>query len=143
VHADSVTVSSGTRRAFIVDLTDSPDLYPLAGVLAAISPGTSQIRGAYQVVHKESDRRAETVRLARSLGASVRLSTEALTIDGTRAPRPLELADLTDHRLVMSAAVGALAASGVSHLGSAETAGKSYPGFWDALRQLGAEVHGR
>ena len=124
----------------MVDLTDAPDLYPLAGVLAAVTPGRSRLRGAPHVVHKESDRRAETGRLARAFGARVETDAMGLSIEGTSTPSRVTLPDLADHRLLMSAAVGALAADGPSQLGPAEAVGKSFPGFWDALRELGAEV---
>jgi 3-phosphoshikimate 1-carboxyvinyltransferase len=138
----SVAVGAGRPRPFTVDLTDSPDLYPLAGVLAALTPGTSRLRGAAQVVHKESDRRAGTARLARAFGARVRTNAGGLTIEGTDSPRRVSLTDLTDHRLLMSAAVGALAADGPSRLGPAEAVDKSFPGFWESMRALGAEVDG-
>jgi 3-phosphoshikimate 1-carboxyvinyltransferase len=137
---DAVTVASGTRRAFSVDLTDAPDLYPLAGVLAATAQGSSRLRGAPHIVHKESDRRAGTVRLARALGARARESPGMLAIEGTETARALDLTDLTDHRLVMSAAVGALAAKEPSRIGDAAAVGKSFPGFWTTLARVGAGV---
>ncbi|HYB79449.1 MAG TPA: 3-phosphoshikimate 1-carboxyvinyltransferase [Thermoplasmata archaeon] len=135
-HPDGATVTGGNRRPFRIDLTDAPDLYPLAGVLAATVPGRSNVLGASHVVAKESDRRAGTVRLARQLGARVRSSRAGLVIDGTASPRAISLTHETDHRMVMSAAVGALAAGLPSHVGRAESVRKSYPGFWDALTEL-------
>jgi 3-phosphoshikimate 1-carboxyvinyltransferase len=137
---DSVTVQAGTPRPFSVDLTPSPDLYPLAGVLAATLPGRSRLRGAAHAVHKESDRRAETARLAAAFGARVRDGANRLEIEGRGPLRPVRLSALTDHRVVMSAAVGALAASAPSRIGAAEAVRKSFPEFWRTLRTLGAEV---
>jgi len=130
------TVSGGTPKAFRVDLTDAPDLYPLAGVLAATSPGASHIVGAEHAVLKESDRKAGTALLARCLGAEVESTSYGLCIRGTRRPRAFDLRRLSDHRLVMSAAVGALAAEGDSILGEKEAVRKSFPGFWDAFAIL-------
>jgi 3-phosphoshikimate 1-carboxyvinyltransferase len=135
----TVTVRAGRLRPFSVDLTGSPDLYPLAGVLAACIPGTSRLRGAPHVVHKESNRRIETARLASAFGARVRPSPSGLSITGHGIPRAVDLRYLSDHRLVMSAAVGAVAASGTSRIGRAEAVRKSFPGFWEALSQLAAE----
>jgi 3-phosphoshikimate 1-carboxyvinyltransferase len=132
----ATTVAPGVPRPFSVDLTDSPDLYPLAGVLAATIPGTSRLRGAAQVVHKESNRRLETARLARAFGAKVRASGGALTIEGRGRLRAVNLRNLSDHRIVMSAAVGALAASGPSRIGEAEAVRKSFPDFWRVLDEL-------
>lgn len=130
------TVRHRDRKAFSVSLTDAPDLYPLAGVLAATARGTSRLEGAGQVVAKESDRRSETVRLARTMGATVRESSGVLSIRGTDRPRPIVLRAARDHRILMSAAVGALAASGPSTLADADAVGKSFPGFWKVLARL-------
>lgn len=136
----TVTVRRGTPRSFSIDLTPCPDLYPLAGVLAASIPGRSRLLGASQVVHKESDRRAETARLAASLGARVRDVGGGLSIEGREELRPLNLPHLTDHRMVMSAAIGALAATGPSQIGEVLAVRKSFPGFWKILEELGGEV---
>jgi 3-phosphoshikimate 1-carboxyvinyltransferase len=141
-EADSVTVS-GIRpgHGFEVDLSDAPDLYPLAGVLASFArEGTSELRGAEHVRFKESDRREETVRLARALGAHVRETPTGVEIRGADRPSSLAIKDSQDHRVVMSAAVGALAASGRSTIADARAVAKSFPAFWSTLESLGAEV---
>ncbi|MGI0071254.1 MAG: 3-phosphoshikimate 1-carboxyvinyltransferase [Thermoplasmata archaeon] len=134
--SDGAVVEGGSLRAFTVDLTSAPDLYPLAGVLAASIHGRSRLRGAAHVVHKESDRRAGTQTLAEAMGAEVRWERGALTIRGASRPRGFRLRHLTDHRLVMSAAVGALAGDVESVVGDASAVTKSYPGFWEALATL-------
>jgi 3-phosphoshikimate 1-carboxyvinyltransferase len=135
---------SGRRlRPFRVDLTPCPDLYPLAGALAAVTPGESRLTGAPHVIHKESDRRLETARLARAFGARVRASQAGLRIAGAARPRAARLRGMTDHRMVMSAAVAALVADGPSEIDGAETVCKSFPQFWAVLGRLGAEVERR
>ncbi len=133
---NGATVSGRTTTPFRVDLTDTPDLYPLAGVLAATTPGLSRIVGAENVVLKESDRRTGTVLLARRLGAAVESTSRGLRIRGTPRPRAIDLRNLLDHRLVMSAAVGALPASRDSIVGQREAVRKSFPGFWTAFAGL-------
>ncbi|MGD0250667.1 MAG: 3-phosphoshikimate 1-carboxyvinyltransferase, partial [Thermoplasmata archaeon] len=134
------TVRPGALRPFRIDLTDAPDLYPLAGVVAAAIPGRSEIRGASHVVAKESDRRAGTRRLARALGARVTTSTQGLVVEGTRRLKPFSLRGELDHRMVMSAAVGALASSGPCTIEDGNAVGKSFPEFWDALRRVAEGV---
>jgi len=136
VRRDGATVEGGTLRPFSVDLTGAPDLYPLAGVLAAAIPGTSELRGAPQVVHKESDRRAETVTLVRKMGADARPTKRGLSVRGTARPRGFRLPGLTDHRIVMSAAVAARAAASPSEIGDARAVAKSFPDFWNVLASL-------
>jgi len=133
LHDDGATVAGPLTEGVRVDLTDAPDLYPLVAVIAASIARPSELRGAAHVVHKESDRRAGAVRLACAMGASAAVRGERLRIRGARRLRPLRLTDLDDHRLVMSAAVAACAASGPSVLGDARAVAKSFPTFWTVL----------
>jgi 3-phosphoshikimate 1-carboxyvinyltransferase len=138
----SASVRGPLARPFSVDLTASPDLYPLAGALAAVLPGRSHLRGAAHVVFKESNRRAATESLIRGLGGSCSGSRTDLTVRGVDRPRALRLRGLDDHRLVMSAAVAATVAVGPSSLGDARAVRKSFPRFWTELRRLGISVTG-
>jgi 3-phosphoshikimate 1-carboxyvinyltransferase len=138
---DGATVEGSLRDRFAADLTASPDLYPLAGVVAATVPGTSELRGADHVVLKESDRRAATIALVRAMGAEARRTVHGLAIRGTTRPRALRVRDLSDHRLVMSAGVGALVGPRPSIVGDASAVSKSFPEYWatlSALREGGA-----
>jgi 3-phosphoshikimate 1-carboxyvinyltransferase len=133
---DGAAVRGGRRRPFRLSLTSSPDLYPLAGVLAATAVGESRLLGAPQIEAKESNRRLETARLARAMGASVRSVRGGLAIRGAPRVRRFALRGLSDHRIVMSAAVGALVAEGPCTLADASAVAKSFPGFFDALGAL-------
>ncbi len=137
---DRVTVTGGEHLPFRIALTGSPDLYPLAGVLAATANGVSAIEGAPQVAFKESDRRTETLALVRSMGASGALTERALLVRGTARPRGRPRRTFRDHRLVMSAAVGALAADRPVEIGEATAVEKSYPGFWNDLARISEGV---
>jgi 3-phosphoshikimate 1-carboxyvinyltransferase len=132
-------VSAGSLRPFTIDLTSAPDLYPLAGVLAALAPGTSVLKGAAHVALKESDRRRSTTLVVRALGGRARVTRQGLRVEGTKTPRAFDLRELSDHRLVMSAAVAALAPAGTCRVGDAGAVRKSFPGFWDAMRALTPE----
>lgn len=134
--SDGVRVGGRLLRGFRVDLTEAPDLYPLLVVLAVYAPRPSEIVGAPHVISKESDRRAGSIRLATSFGARARWSSGRLRIEPPSVPRAVHFAGLRDHRLVMSAAVGALGAKGVSVIGDARAVRKSYPRFWSDLHAL-------
>ena len=132
-----VTVTGPVRSPVHVDLTSAPDLLPLVGVLAAAVPDRSTLVGAGQARLKESDRRRETTRLVRSLGGRVRTPADRIEIEGAGRWAGFRYDGATDHRMVMSAAVAALGARGRSEIRSATSVEKSYPGFWEALGQLG------
>jgi 3-phosphoshikimate 1-carboxyvinyltransferase len=132
-----VRVAGPLTQPTSVDLTDAPDLFPLVAVLAALIPGGhSRLRGAPHLQFKESDRRVQSVSLARAVGAHVSQLPSQVDVLGTDSPQSLNLPSLTDHRLVMSAAIAGLAGSAPSRIGQAEAVSKSFPGFWSALRAL-------
>ena len=132
----STVVRGGERRPFRASFDGTPDLFPLAGVLAAAAPGTSRLDGGTHVAAKESDRRAETVRLVRGMGGRARLTARSLLIEGARRVRAVRLSGAADHRIVMSAAVGALAGDGPSRISDARAVRKSFPDFWSTFDRL-------
>ncbi|HTT35590.1 MAG TPA: 3-phosphoshikimate 1-carboxyvinyltransferase [Thermoplasmata archaeon] len=138
--ASGATVRGPLSGGFDVDLTSAPDLYPLVGALAATRPERSILRGARHVVLKESDRRTATIELVRALGGRARSTRAGLEIRGTRGRRAPTLPPSTDHRVVMSGAIAALAGDGPVRVGDAGCVAKSFPGFWSALASLGTEV---
>ncbi len=127
-------------RPFRADLDASPDLAPLLAVLASFGRGVSRLTGGAQLVHKESDRRRGTEALVRSLGARLRRSREEWAIQGPPSVRRLRRLTLSDHRLLFSAAVAALALPEPSTLGPGSAAAKSYPRFFQDLAGLGVAV---
>lgn len=136
-RGSSVSVRGPLRRGVRMDLTRSPDLYPLLGALAALVPGaSSRLSGAPHLKHKESDRLAETVRLVRAVGGRAVRQRGALRIMGSPRPKALHLTSLSDHRLVMSACVAALAGPTASRIGDARAVRKSFPGFWTTLAHV-------
>ncbi len=137
---DGASVGAGERRPFVWDFTRSPDLLPLAGVLAALTPGPSRLRGAGHAAFKESDRRATTALLARSLGARTRVTRDEIEIVGRSPPRSLRRTDLADHRLFLSALVAALTLPEPSILGPSESAAKSFPTFRTAFGSAGVRM---
>ena len=133
----SATVSGSLDRGVDADLTDAPDLLPLLAVLAALVPGkTSHLRGARHVLHKESDRFRGARSLAQQLGARTRGRPGHLEVTGGDPPRAIRWRGPPDHRLVMSAAVGAVALAGRSRIYRATSVSKSYPAFWQDLARL-------
>ena len=122
---------------FVADVSDTPDLAPLLGVMASFVPGTSRLRGIRRLVHKESDRLRGTRDLVRALGATARREGDELVIHGPPTRSKIHLPGLEDHRMVLSAAVAAAALPGPSQVGQAEAVAKSYPDFFAHLRSLG------
>jgi 3-phosphoshikimate 1-carboxyvinyltransferase len=117
------------------------DEIPIACALAARARGTTRIRDAEELRHKESDRIASMAAVLRAFGVACDERSDGLEITGR--DDALTAADVDsrgDHRIAMTASVLALLASGPSRVRDAACIATSYPKFVATLRALGARV---
>jgi 3-phosphoshikimate 1-carboxyvinyltransferase len=127
---------TGEIRGVTADLADVSELTPVLTALAALASGPSVFTGIGHQRAQECDRLAALAGEIGALGGDVAELPEGLAI----RPRPLRadgtiFASHDDHRLVMAAAVLALAVPGL-RVRSAATVGKTFPGFtgaWAAM----------
>jgi 3-phosphoshikimate 1-carboxyvinyltransferase len=134
-----------TRRSELagvtVDVGDTPDLLPTIAVLGAAADGTTRIENAEHVRYKETDRVAAMADALERLGASVEEERDSLTIHGRESD--LESAIVhgrRDHRIIMALAVAGLVADGETTITDANHVDVSFPGFFDVLERLGADI---
>lgn len=127
----------GTLRPFDYDVTNSPDIAPILAVLAAFANGTSIITGGSQLKDKESDRRLAIVRLASEIGAQAVDDGTKIVITGPGKKKSLNLLDISDHRVFMSAVVAAMSMPEPSLLSDCNSVAKSYPGFLEDMTGIG------
>lgn len=132
-----ITATRSVLRAFTIDATDSPDLFPPLAALAAMCDGTSRIRGVGRLQHKESNRADAIADVMATMGINVRFHDNDMLITGSR-PHGAVVSSHNDHRMAMMAAVMATCATGPVTITGAEAVAKSYPGFYDDLARLGA-----
>lgn len=114
------------------------DELPVLCVAMLFADGTSRIRGAAELRHKETDRLRAMGRVLRAAGAPHEEYEDGFKIHGSPgfSPEGALYASEHDHRIAMSAAVLALMGSGPSRVRDAECTAISYPSFWDDLRVL-------
>jgi 3-phosphoshikimate 1-carboxyvinyltransferase len=137
---NQIAIRKSGLRAFDFDATESPDLFPPLVALAAYCEGVSTIKGVSRLAHKESDRgKALSAEFAR-MNISVRTDDDMMFVTGGR-PSAAHIDSHDDHRIAMAAAVAALGAEGKVHIRDSHCVAKSYPGFFDDLRTLGAVIH--
>ena len=124
-----------------IDLSDCPDLGPILIAMGCFCSGTTVIRNAGRLRIKESDRiEAMRCELAK-MGGRVSAAGDTVTIGGCALHAPAEpLEGHNDHRIVMSLAVAALGAGLPAEIRGAQAVAKSWPGFFDAMKKLGAKV---
>lgn len=112
------------------------DELPILALAGAMARGETEIRDAAELRVKESDRVASTGAALRALGASVDELSDGLVVHGGAALRGAACSSHGDHRLAMMLAVAGLVAEGETVIEGAESAGKSYPEFWEDLGRL-------
>jgi 3-phosphoshikimate 1-carboxyvinyltransferase len=134
----SVMVSQSWLRAISVDLADAIDLLPTMAVLAAVADGTSEFTGIARARLKESNRVSAIKEELGKMGIRTIEEEDKLSVVGGR-PRGAIIDSHGDHRLAM--AFGVLGASiGYTTIGGAESVTKTYPDFWQVLKELGCQV---
>ena len=138
--ADLVVRSSALRA---VDLSPAEtaaaiDEIPILALAAAAAAGTTRIRGAGELRHKESDRIAGIADGLIALGAQVRVLGDDIEIEGGRRLRGAVTETLDDHRLAMTFAIAGLIAEGETIVRRPGSAAISYPGFFRELEGVRA-----
>ena len=155
----NITVQRAPLRAFSVDASNCPDLFPIISVLAAFCQGTSRIAGLSRLANKESDRGSAILNMLRQMGVDVHRENDELVISGyslaqrllgqqahgsagqstvqadgqaSRVPGLLKGGDYTshhDHRMVMALKVASLGADGPIVIDDEACVQKSFPSF--------------
>lgn len=117
------------------------DELPVLFVAAALAEGVTEIRGAEELRHKESDRIATMASELGRMGAWIQEAPDGVRIQGIgcgKAP-PLKGGGFTshgDHRVAMSLAVAALLADGPVQIDQADSIETSFPEFESKLLEL-------
>lgn len=119
-------------------LADCPDLAPVMFALAAHFGG-AKFCGVSRLAFKESDRTASMAAELAKFGARVQVSGDEAEIISSGLHKPCEpLCSHGDHRVVM--ALSALCSVYGGTVKGAEAVNKSFNGYFDHLRSLGADI---
>ncbi|MGK2849621.1 MAG: 3-phosphoshikimate 1-carboxyvinyltransferase [Candidatus Limnocylindrales bacterium] len=138
-----LTVRSSDLRAIDIgpaDVAAAIDEIPILCLAAARARGTTTIRDAGELRHKESDRIAGIASGLRAMGARIEVDGDDLRIEGNGgAPlRGAATDSLDDHRLAMTFAIAGLIATDHTTIERPGSAAISYPGFFDDLQGVRA-----
>ena len=136
-----LTVRSSDLHAIEIgpaEVAAAIDEIPILCLAASQAQGTTVIRGAGELRHKESDRLAGIAAGLRALGADVRVDGDDLRIAGPTILHGAATDSLDDHRLAMTFAVAGLIADGRTVVSRPASAAISYPGFFDELERVQA-----
>ena len=122
-----------------IDLSDCPDLAPIAFVVAAEKNGAT-FTGTERLKIKESDRAAVMAEELAKFGARVDVFDDYVVVHKAELhASSKEIRSHNDHRIAMSLAVLMTKYGGV--LDGAEAVKKSFPDFFDVMKRAGAKVY--
>jgi 3-phosphoshikimate 1-carboxyvinyltransferase len=112
------------------------DELPIMAVIATQAQGTTVIRDAFELRHKETDRIKVVVSNLRKMGARIGELEDGMAIDGGTELEGAEITTYGDHRLAMAFAVAGLVAKGETIIRDAECVSTSHPSFWEDLDSI-------
>lgn len=140
IESKGIKVHKSDLMAFEFDATDCPDLFPPLVALAANGKGISKIKGVSRLMHKESNRAISLQQEFGKMGVKIVLEEDVMMIEAVSEIIGTKVHSHNDHRIAMSCAVAGLVANGETQIEKAEAINKSYPGFFNDLKKLGADV---
>lgn len=121
-----------------LDISDCPDLGPILFALAAMKNG-AVFTGTERLKAKESDRGMAMHEELTKLGGGLIFGSNTITVPKQILQyRNVPLSGHNDHRIVMAMSVVLSKTGGA--IEGAEAIRKSYPGFFEDIKSLGAEV---
>ncbi|MBI3931091.1 MAG: 3-phosphoshikimate 1-carboxyvinyltransferase [Chloroflexi bacterium] len=135
---NSVTIKKARLKAIKANLSDCIDLLPTVAVLAAAADGVSEFSGIERARLKESNRPSALREGLEGMGIKVTEESNKLSITGSPA-RGSVIDSRGDHRIAMAFSLLGLVAGGTI-INDAECVSKTYPEFWEILKQLGGKV---
>jgi 3-phosphoshikimate 1-carboxyvinyltransferase len=132
------------RMPAVIDGSQMQDAVPTLAVLAAFNETPVRFVGISNLRVKECDRiSALSTELNRIRPGLAREEGDDLVVnaDPSLAAQvlPARIETYADHRIAMSFALAGLKIRGIEVL-DPDCVGKTYPGYWDALRSLGVEL---
>lgn len=121
-----------------IHIGDCPDLGPILFAIAAAKYG-GVFSGTKRLKIKESDRAEAMAEELKKFGTSIRVYDDSVVVypESFHAPTEL-LSGHNDHRIVMALSILLTLTGG--EIDGAEAISKSYPAFFENLRELGIKV---
>ncbi len=132
-----ITAEQSELEGVDVDASDIPDLVPTIAVLAAVAKGKTTIYNAEHLRIKEIDRIEGCYANLRSLGVDVEKRRDGLIIRGGKIGSGT-VDSFGDHRMALAFSLLGLVTDVT--VKNAEVVSVSFPGYFDALKNLGARL---
>lgn len=122
-----------------LDLSNSPDLAQTIAVTCLGLGIKCDLTGLHTLRIKETDRLLALKNEMEKLGGKVEITTDSLFLHpAENLTSGIKIATYKDHRMAL--AFAPLALKVPLEIGEAEVVSKSFPGFWEVLKNLGFSV---
>ena len=141
----NITAQRAPLKAFSVDESNCPDLFPIIAVLASFCQGTSRLAGVGRLANKESDRAKAIIEMLTQMGVKAHVEGDEMIIEGHSLAQRLLNKQLLksgsytshhDHRMVMALKVAELGADGPITIDDESCVAKSFPQFHETFGQM-------
>lgn len=125
----------------ILDLNGTPDLAPALCVAFCLAGIRFRFENVAHLRHKETDRMSALATELKKLGYLLWTASDSMGWDGENCEPEAQptISTYSDHRMAMAFAPAAVRFSGL-RIEHPEVVGKSFPRYWDALRNLGFHI---
>lgn len=126
------------NEVYVLNLNGTPDLVPALAVAFCCAGVRFRFEGVAHLRHKETDRMGALVAELAKLGYLLSPESDALSWLGQRckAEKIPEISTYSDHRMAMAMAPAAIV-HGPLIIRSPEVVRKSFPDYWQNLKELG------
>ena len=132
-------INSNTPKQLVFHLASNPDLAQTIAVSCFGLGIGCQLTGLHTLKIKETDRLVALQTELTKLGAEVQVTSEALLLQPAASIKSnIVISTYQDHRMAM--AFAPLALKTTLTIEEAEVVSKSYPNFWNDLKQVGFEI---
>lgn len=125
-----------------IDGSQCPDIIPMVALVAALSPGYTEIINLHRLRIKECDRLQATRDELTALGADIEIEEDSLHIHGVESLKGgVQVWSHKDHRMAMMLAIASTVCEDDIILTDSECVAKSYPNFWEEFERLGGVIN--
>lgn len=145
-HSADLKLFMDQKGFMELDMNDTPDLVPALAPAFCMARVRFRLTSVGHLRHKESDRLEALKRELLKLGYVIKIGDSTMEWTGEMAADEIasgkdyiRIATYHDHRMAMAFAPAALRYPAVI-IENPEVTGKSFPGYWRSLRNLGFEI---
>ena len=132
VKENEITCKKSSLKAFQFDASDCPDLFPPLAAMASYCKGTSMLKGAERLIHKESNRAKVLQTEFKKIGINIIIDKDLMLIEGGKVKGGITDSN-NDHRIAMALGIAALQAENPVIIKNPDSINKSYPDFYKNL----------